>query len=167
MRTVHVKASEIAKAIARAESVSDDWQAANLEILCIPSVRRRWRAINRRFPDLQIVRHTGRAHKGMSREDNIKAYWPEFAGYSLQYGALSDGNAWGWNSKARDERDGYSHSASATWDGARRETRCSFCDGLRYSYLAAIGEIKINDRVRSWMEPYGIAFVDDLESASL
>ena len=131
MRTIRVSLKTIRAAIARAQTVSDDWQAQLCEIALIPAVAKRWKELNSRLPGLAITRHDGAPHIGMTPYDNRAVTdWTVYAGYVLIYFPESGK---GWNS-VRDNY--YCHSPSSAWNGIRRETVSQFLEDLR---MVALG----------------------------
>ena len=153
-RKLTVRASEIEKAIQRAEHrAPNDWQAELLEILRIPKVMRRWQKVNLDIhPEPTITFHPGKPwQRGKRPED-----WTTIAGYTFNYGRVGIT----WNS-VRD--DYYGHSPSSAWDGVRRESFCSFAENLRNAYYWRGNGY--NHRVESGLLDYRIEFVNDLEES--
>lgn len=133
MRAIKLKLSAVLRAIQRAKSVTDDWQAECCEILMIPAIAKRWQELNARLGNgLRIERIDGLRYSFVSREDNQARCdadgWAEVAGYSLILMQLENGYCSRWNSV---QRSYYCHSASTAWDGVRRETISQFVDDLR------------------------------------
>ena len=146
MKTIRVSRQTVARAIERANAASDDWQAELLELLLIPSLAKRWQELNPQFPQVAIVRHSGKPHKGYTRDDNLAVKdWTPFAGYLFQYDPEQH---WNWNAV---RTDWYSHSASTAWNGVRRDTICSWVEDIRMlalgyddrSYHATLARTKI------------------------
>lgn len=120
----------VAAAIAQAKERDDDWQAIYCEIAMIPAVQEAWRKANKNRP-LSIQRVDGIPHKDFYREANIErgqsGTWHEVSGYVFDLG----GAGIPWN---RVRPDGYSHSASRTWEGVCRETHYSVIETVKYAY---------------------------------
>ncbi len=156
-RTMTVKASQVKKAVEKAQRLCPrDWQAELLEILLLPNVNRRWRAINGdRFPNLELKRHAGFPWTGGRDEALACEDWLIYAGYTLGYG--TEGYCW---NRARE--DYYGHSPCSAWDGVRRETYAGFADSLRLAYSAALEGNAPHWRVEQALWDYRIQFVNDL-----
>lgn len=131
-----VSMEDVRRAVEMARERDNDWQAQMCEIAMIPAVQSHWRAANRGMPELRIERHDGIEHKGFSRELNRArcdaGLWEEVSGYTLVFSQWSC-----WNSKRAEH---YAHSASSTWDGARRDTYHGFIELLQYASLAEANE---------------------------
>ena len=130
MRTIRLSIQTINRAIAKAQTQSDDWQAECCEILLIPAIAKRWRELNTRFPGVHLVRHDGMPHRGFQPSGNQaigeRDGWAEFAGYCLRYSDTIEG--YGWNSVRSNY---YAHSPSCAWNGVTRETICRFVESIR------------------------------------
>lgn len=121
MKLVTVEMETIKAAMERARTLHDDWQAECLEIILIPSIYKRWRELNDRFP-YELTRHPGLPYLRRTREMNEQVTdWSVFAGYVLR----------GWNVVSTGRDRGYSHSAGTAWDGVRRDTISQFAHDLR------------------------------------
>jgi len=161
MKPIQVKYSEIKRAIGKGKALDPrDWQCELVEILLIPKVYRRWRAINKaRFPDPTVERHPGKsASKHDQSEEGRYKNWLEIAGYSLRYGYAGVC----WNSPTDDY---YGHSGGTTWNGLRRETTCSFAESLRLcAFLTDEGK-EIPEYVSGRLAEFQFEFVNDKGTA--
>jgi hypothetical protein len=161
MRKIRVKLSSILRAIERAKTISDDWQAECCEILLIPAVAKRWQELNANFAGLHVKRIDGAPYAFTCREDNQARCeakrWREVAGYVLVL-FTGDSGDYCWNG-VRD--DYYGHSASTAWDGIRRDTISSFAHDLR---TLAYGH-RHPDYDRA-LARAGVEFVDDVAALS-
>lgn len=156
--------SDVRAAIESAKARDDDWQAGLCEIAMLPTVQEAWRAKND-GRDLAVRRVDGIAHQGFQPADNRARgdaeKWAEVGGYILY---LSAGAGYTYN----DVRpDWYSHSASVTWDGCGRSTRCRVIETVKSAYhqlTRTTGSFAFtqDDSVSFLRQAYGITIVDDL-----
>ncbi len=126
LKVLTVKASQIAKAMERAEQYDRDWQAKCCEIARIPAIARRFATLNRpRFPNAHVEFHNPGKAVGLRWKDlapesrdlvSSNREWARVYGWTFKYGL--EGVCW---NSVRD--DYYGHNASCAWDGIRRETQ--------------------------------------------
>lgn len=155
MKTITVKASDIRNAIARAQTVSDDWQAQHIEILRQPRIYKRWQELNS-DRNLTLAYHSGQKPTG-DREANLARCeaktWAEYAGYTLDFGGYR------WNA-VTDEW--YGHSPACCWDGVRRETKSYFIECLRLAYYCSERNLEPAAISLGTLMQAGIRYVNDL-----
>lgn len=154
MKKITVKASDVRKAIKKAEAISDEWQAQHLELLLQPKIYRHWQALNSDRP-VALQFHPGAKPTG-GREENLQRCeqrsWRQFAGYTLTFGYT-------WNSVAD---EWYEHSPSCCWDGVRRETRSFFIEALRAAYYANERGLAPAAMTLDVLNQAGVSYVNDL-----
>lgn len=159
--------SDVKRALERAKEQDDDWQAAMCEIAMLPAVQEAWRAKND-GRDLAVRRVDGIAHQGFQPENNRARgdakKWAEVGEYILY---LSEDAGYTYN----DVRpDWYSHSASVTWDGCGRSTRCRVIETVKsacHQLTRTSGSFAFpqDDSVAFLRETYGITIINDLEDS--
>lgn len=161
MRKIKVSLSNLQKAVSRAASVSDGWQAVCLEILLLPNVNKRWREVSG-YPNMLLERHNGAFYTtGLATQQEIPD-WSVYAGYTLQFNAGLH-----WNVVGEGTERGYSHGPSRCWDGVRRET----CGDIATFLSAAAASLSkcgtISNTCENILASYGIEVVDDRKSKEM
>lgn len=167
-RLIRVRASDVVRAITRAQAQTDDWQAECLEIALLPAINRRWRAANRdRYPDIHLQRVPGQPYRQMTREDAERICqergWLAYSGYELY---LLAGETYAWN---RARADYYGHSPATAWNGMGRETYCQFIEDIRsltYAMLHGTAD-RVHPELLAHLRSFGVEVVDDLAESRL
>lgn len=167
-RLIRVRASDVVRAITRAQAQFDDWQAECLEIALLPAVYRRWQAANRdRYPDIHLRRVPGQPYRSRPRAEAERICqeqgWLAYAGYELH---LLAGETYAWN---RARADYYGHSPATAWNGMGRETFCNFIEDIRqvvYALLHGTAD-RVHPELLAHLRSFGVEVVDDMADAAL
>lgn len=158
-----LKLSEVRDAVNRALDHDDDWQAQYCEVAMIPIVASAWQASNKNRFAYSVKRVDGLAHIAMEREQNHKRCeekkWAEVSGYLFSYG-FEEESGLCWNRVCTGH---YSHSASTTWDGIRRETYHDVIENAYAAYRQAAGTQRYTyDASERLLTDHNIVVVNDL-----
>lgn len=152
LRPITVRMTAVAKAIAKANAISSDWQAELCEIALLPNVYKRWRQIN--GDRYTLARIDGLPHIHHSREQNLaigqSETWDRYAGYVLGPS---------WNSV---RPDWFSHGPSCAWNGMRRDTYSRFILDIHQTHCVYARGSTLARR-SEYLDTYKVRIVNDLD----